>query len=107
LIARPTLEAALTVTITVACWAGAPDAVAFTTSGYVAGASVVDAMMVSVELSGTLVLAMLAVSPAGAPVIVYVTALVRPPLGTALIDVVVAPPGASETVVAPSVRTNA
>jgi hypothetical protein len=45
-------------------------------------------------------------SPAGAPVIVYAMALARPLVGAALIDVVVEPPGATETVVAPSERMN-
>jgi hypothetical protein len=62
--------------------------------------------MVNVALSGTLALAMLVVSPAGAPVIAYVMAVVRPLVGVALIDVVVEPPGATETVVALSERMN-
>ncbi len=62
-----------------------------------------DAVTANVALSATLVVVMVAVTPAGAPVTTYMIGLVRPPDRTALMDVLAPPPGDSEIVDAPTV----
>ena len=103
----PPPAAGLTITDTVFCWGAAPGAVAATTIGYAAGARVAEAVTVSVQLSGSLAGAMLAARPSRVPLIVYVMALVRPPVRAALMDVAALPPSVRVRVGSASVSENA